>query len=650
MSRRAREIETLLVAMFAAAPLYVTGAVGIMPVALFHAVMLGIVVRVAAGKGPELIPASLLRAVAIAFIPFYVIDAAVISRSAIAASTHLVLFIAAYQPIEAMRANNQAQRMLTTTLLFIASLATSTHMTITLFVMVFAFLMFRQLMYVAHLETVRSVARQYDEAPSGRAAVFYLAGATLIGAALFPFLPRVRNPIVQGMSGALPGATTALSETIDFSEPRENSNDGTVAARVWMSPQAIPIFTPLRLRGTIYDKFQDGRWKQAGMGHRSVSHRDSTYTLARPAGVTRSAIVQQRPLKGRLFLPVGTYALSGVPNLYEGPGRESYSVFQVRGEALTLDVKMASDAEPLRITRVPTSGYPVTPQVRALAEQIVGNETRLDRRAARIERYMVTNYRYEADPATLGPMTVDEFLLRDRRGHCEYFAAGMVALLTAYDVPARIVGGFYGGRLNPLTGYFIVRREDAHAWVEVWDGTRWRTYDPTPPTLRPGNAAEGLVSMYASALSDSVNYFWDRYVLTYGLADQIALASDLISRTRDAMAATRSNVSGGIRQLGSRSFLVLLGTVIAVGLLVMLLARRRTSPFDLLAAHLSRLGIVVGPAMTMEDALRALRAEHADAARELEPLIALYEEEAFSAKRDRGRVAVIRRRLGELGR
>ena len=93
------------------------------------------------------------------------------------------------------------------------------------------------------------------------------------------------------------------------------------------------------------------------------------------------------------------------------------------------------------------------------------------RQAAAIEAYLSTRFRYVADPSKIGhTMTVDQFLLREHRGHCEYFAAGMVALMTALDVPARIVGGFYGGTLNPLTGYFVIRREDAHAWVEVWDG------------------------------------------------------------------------------------------------------------------------------------------------------------------------------------
>ena len=51
--------------------------------------------------------------------PSFEVNAALLSRSAIAASTHLVLFIALYQPIESLRSNNQRQRMLTTALIFI---------------------------------------------------------------------------------------------------------------------------------------------------------------------------------------------------------------------------------------------------------------------------------------------------------------------------------------------------------------------------------------------------------------------------------------------------------------------------------------------------------------------------------------------------
>ena len=87
MRDKRREIELLLLTMFAALPLYGTQTVSAPPLIIFHAVMAAIAVRVAAGKDPELIPAAIMRALGIGYVVFYIFDAALISRSAIAAST-----------------------------------------------------------------------------------------------------------------------------------------------------------------------------------------------------------------------------------------------------------------------------------------------------------------------------------------------------------------------------------------------------------------------------------------------------------------------------------------------------------------------------------------------------------------------------------
>ena len=641
MTRRAREIETLVLAMFAATPLYFTHAIGIAPLIAFHAFMTAVILRVWSGRGPELVPAAIMRFLAIAYVPFYVVDWLGLSHSAVAASTHLVLFIAAYQPMESLQRDNQAQRLLTAALIFTASVATSTHLTIIVFIVAFAFLMFRQMMYVSHIETVRSLELPYAEPPVTRTALFYLAGATLIGASLFPLLPRVRNPFVQGLTGPITGASTGLSDSIDFGEPRTaNPGDGTVVARVWMDLETQPFFTPVRLRGNIYDRYEDGEWKQGFRGLREVGARSGQYTIARPNGVTRKALVQQRAQRGKLFLPVGTYALAGAANLYEGPTRETYHTYD-RG-MLNLDVSLAYRAEPLRLVRERMTGYPVSPQVEALAQRIVAGETRPERRAELIETYLLRNYRYLPNDALPDqPMSLEQFLLVKRAGHCEYFAAGMVALLNALDVPARIAGGFYGGRHNPLTGYYAIRREDAHAWTEVWDGTRWLTFDATPPSLRPGVHGGSAWKIYLAALSDSVTYFWDRYVLTFGLSDQITLFTDLITWTRETSVRVRSD----LRQLASLRFLSLLAAVSVVGAAAIALSRRRRRTFDLLAAFLKERGIEVSDAMTMEEALRSL---DADSARAIAPLVALYEEEEFSGQRDPARRRLLRRRLAEL--
>src|SRR6185436_4692477 len=185
----------------------------------------------------------------------------------------------------------------------------------------------------------------------------------------------------------------------------------------------------------------------------------------------------------------------------------------------------------------------------------------------------------------------------------------------------------------------------AHAWVEVYDGGSWRTFDPTPPSLRPGNAQSGLLSVYASAIGDSVNYFWDRYVLTYGLADQSNLAVDAIGRTRDALVAAQRGVRDSVQAILTMRAAVLAGAVLAIAALLLLIAWQRRPPFELLRVHLRSLGIEVGQAMTMEEALRRLAP--ADAAA-LAPLIALYEAERFSATPPRGARAVLRRKLAEL--
>jgi transglutaminase-like putative cysteine protease len=647
MTRRGRELELLFLTMFAAVPLYVTQTIGWAPLLAFHLAMAAIFVRVAMGRGPELIPAQIMRWLAIAYVPFYVVDAALISRGAIAASTHLVLFIAVYQPIESLQRSNHGQRLVTTTLIFVASLATSTHITIMLFVAAFALLMFRQLIYVSHLETVHSIDLTHADAPSARSAGAYLLGAAILGAIIFPFLPRLRNPFVQGLTGSLNGASTALSDTIDFSEARVTQPDTTVVARVWMDRETSPFFTPVRLRGTLYDRWWNGEWRQSVRGARPLTTIDGrTYQIARPGGTQREAIVQLRPQRGRLFLPVGTYAVSGVTSLYEGPTRESY--FTYADNAVDLRVNMADRAEPLRLQRIGMTGYPISPEVEALAHAIAGNEQTVDGKARRIEAYLSTRFRYVANPGTLAGMSVDQFLLRERAGHCEYFAAGMTVLMNALGVPARIAGGFYGGRLNPLTGYYALRREDAHAWTEVWDGTRWRTYDSTPALLRPGSEKRSRAAQYWAALADSLTFFWDRYILTFGLGDQIALFTDLLEWGREKIIAARGSVASQFRALLSRDFTLLLATVIGAGFIVALVIRRRRPLFDDLAAHLEQHGVEVSPSMTVEEALAKLREADLAVAIEFEPLVRMYEEERFSARTDKKRGSLLRRKLAEL--
>jgi hypothetical protein len=650
MNPRAREIEFLALTMVAALPLYATQAISPIVVGIFHLLMAAILVRVASGGGPEVVPPLVLSVFAIGYFIFFFFDAFALSRNLIGASSHLILFIALYQPIEAQRVRNGGQRLLITFLIFVSSIATATHIAILLFVILFAFLALRQMMYMSERTTAESVGRTEVEPPSSRAAAFYVCGTAAVALVLFPVLPRVRNPFVRGYAGALNNATTGLSESIDFNQERSISSDSQVVARVWMPRQFVPFFTPIRLKAFVYEVYQRNRWKQFSSPMRAIKSSPHGFHIGRPVGFRGYASVQQKMIAGgRLFLPAGVFNVRGVPRLYEGPGRDAYTVFVPGRDSLMVDVDISRDVIPLRNEEPHPTGYPVTPRVAAMAHQIVGESTAPLAQAQKIEAYLRDRFTYVADPATLGRkgMTVDQFLLEEHRGHCEYFAAGMVVLMTSLDVPARIVGGFYGGQANPLTGYFALRRQDAHAWVEVFDRGVWRTFDPTPASLRPGNTSEGLFRLYASALSDSMNYFWDRYILTFGLGDQIALAMQFLESGRGSLDSARARIASAARSVGwaERAVVALAGIVTA---LVFLIASRRRRPlFADFEAFFARAGITLTPAMTIGDALDVLRRHQPGEAERLEALAVLYEREQFSARPSPELRAQIRRGLME---
>jgi hypothetical protein len=653
MNPRAREIEFLALTMFAALPLYATQAISPAVVAVFHLLMAGILIRVALGGGPEIVPPAVLSIFAIAYFVFFFIDAFALSRNLIGASSHLILFIALYQPIEAQRVRNGGQRLLITFLIFVSSIATATDISIILFVIAFAFLAFRQMMYMSERASADSVGRADIDPPSNRAAAFYVCGTAAVALVLFPLLPRVRNPFVRGYAGALNNASTGLSESIDFNQERSISSDSQVVARVWMPRQFVPFFTPVRLKAYVYEVYQHNRWKQFSSAMRAVHSSPHGFAIGRPVGFRGYASVQQKMIAaGRLFLPEGTFNVRGIPHLYEGPGRDTYSMFTPGRDSTTIDVDMSRDVIPLRAEVPHPTGYPVGPKVAAMAHRIVGQSTAPLAQAAKIETYLRDRFIYVADPATLGRkgMTVDEFLLQVHRGHCEYFAAGMVALMTALDVPARIVGGFYGGQANPLTGYFAVRRQDAHAWVEIFDRGVWRTFDPTPPSLRPGNASEGLLRLYASALSDSMNYFWDRYILTFGLGDQIALITQFLESGRGTIDSMRHGMAAAARAFGSVERAVIGAIFLLTALAFFMASRRRRPLFVDFEAYFARAGIPLKPAMTLGEALEVLRDRKPEDAERLTALASLYEEEQFSARPSPEVRARIRKGLAELRR
>lgn len=161
-----------------------------------------------------------------------------------------------------------------------------------------------------------------------------------------------------------------------------------------------------------------------------------------------------------------------------------YSVVSMRQEIDPVRLRQANRSYPLDVRttalQLPES---ITPRTRELARSLaIGAATPYDYVIA-VRDHLLNGYTYDLYPPPQIPNAdaVDQFLFIDQRGVCEHYVSAMVVLLRSEGIPARLVSGFSSGTYNPVTGYFEVRANDAHAWVEVYfPGYGWLPFDPTP--------------------------------------------------------------------------------------------------------------------------------------------------------------------------
>ncbi|MCU0505009.1 MAG: transglutaminase-like domain-containing protein [Chloroflexi bacterium] len=103
--------------------------------------------------------------------------------------------------------------------------------------------------------------------------------------------------------------------------------------------------------------------------------------------------------------------------------------------------------------------------------------------ARAVERFLrdPANFTYDTDVSDVecGGRGVTDCFVVSRRGYCEYYATTMAVMLRLRGIPTRFVEGFLPGD-RTRTGEQTVRRDRAHAWVEVYfPGYGWVDFDPT---------------------------------------------------------------------------------------------------------------------------------------------------------------------------
>ena len=110
-----------------------------------------------------------------------------------------------------------------------------------------------------------------------------------------------------------------------------------------------------------------------------------------------------------------------------------------------------------------------------------GTESQLEI-VRRVRAFLVDSgrFRYTTDVPVPGAEPLEDFLLRGRAGYCQQFAGAAALLLRLAGVPTRVVTGFATGEASGDDRY-VVRDEDAHAWIEVYFPDHgWVPFDMTP--------------------------------------------------------------------------------------------------------------------------------------------------------------------------
>ena len=131
-------------------------------------------------------------------------------------------------------------------------------------------------------------------------------------------------------------------------------------------------------------------------------------------------------------------------------------------------------------------------------------------------------FEYTLEPPRLGANPVDEFFFDTKKGFCEHYAGSFVLLLRAAGIPARVVTGYQGGEVNPITRQLVVRQAEAHAWSEVWfTDLGWVRVDPTfavsplrinrgmSETFGPQGVMNTLIDADKLGMLRQIAYSWD---------------------------------------------------------------------------------------------------------------------------------------------
>jgi transglutaminase-like putative cysteine protease len=298
--------------------------------------------------------------------------------------------------------------------------------------------------------------------------------------------------------------------------------------------QSAPQTTPLVRNGDTATVTPDPN----DVGALNGSETRQTYHVE--TGFSNVVFAAPSPVSVSTDKPVEEHA-DGTLTVFSGFGKGATYTVTSRSLLPTAAVLRASSAHAVPLIVQNEFGNQtlhVTERVQVLARRITASAPTTYDKVRAIESWLGAHVRYSinAPLAPQGVDVVDDFLFRARVGWCEQVASSLVVLARTVGIPARFATGFVPGHRDALTGQFVVRERDAHAWAEIYfPGVGWQPFDPTASVPLAGDATTSG-SWVQAARSHALAFG----LLAAALVLLVIGAPGLLARVRGRLARRRA--------------------------------------------------------------------------------------------------------------
>jgi transglutaminase-like putative cysteine protease len=374
---------------------------------------------------------------------------------------------------------------------------------------------------------------------------------------VFLFFPRGAGQSILGpLQAPASRALSGFNDQVGFQNIAKITRSNDVVARVELYDRDVKVTHPMELllRGSALDVYtgndlERGRWQwersqvldrfddEGETGQEDATR--SLYSTGAP-GRWKQVINLQPTATNKLFAIAGATDISSSHEM-EIHFSEADGVLESAPpvlEPVTYTVKSTGQLPmPEAAPQELTERSAIDPAIAAYVRQpnvcgtdargqpmaqypLSGNHSYDYEIAAHIEQHLRTNFAYSLDLTNLGSLgdrdPLAAFLTDFKRGHCEYFAGAMTLMCQSLGIPARMVVGFRcePEDFNTMGDYFVVKQSNAHAWCEVFTGSKWETFDPTSGRGTGDITGHELVKE-VKQLVDYLEFKWAVSVVAY---------------------------------------------------------------------------------------------------------------------------------------